>query len=183
MTSPEPRPAERPGGSRPTTGRMGSSSAGLGLRPAPYWAGVLATAAVSGLIAVLGVLVAQDVLDLHLLTPSWVFGGSDVMRFAVLGASAAIFAGALLQLLFIAAPTPVRFFTWILLLLTAAAAVLPFSLKGGTGDQVATAVINVLVGVGIVTLLSGVAARCVGPRDGAGPDWPGEGRNPVNIVR
>jgi hypothetical protein len=144
------------------------------LRAGPFWAGVVATAVVSGLIGLLGVLVAKNLLDLNVLTPTWVPGDSDKTRFAVLGAGAAIVAGALLELLFIATPTPVQFFLWIVGLLTAAAAVWPFSGKGTTGAQVATAVIMILIGVSLMALLPGVATR-TSVRPAGGHDQPGGG--------
>ena len=118
---------------------------------------------VSALIGLLGALVARDILDLDLRLPTWVIGGNDVWRFTILGGVSAIIAGALLELLFVATPTPTRFFSWIVGLLTAAAAVLPFSQGGTTGEQAATAVIVILIGISVLSILPGVAARTMKP--------------------
>ena len=122
-----------------------------------------ATAVVSALIGLLGALVARDILNLDLRLPTWVLGGNDVWRFTILGGVSAIIAGALLELLFVATPTPTRFFSWIVGLLTAAAAILPFSQGGTTGEQAATAVIVILIGVSLLSILPGVAARTMRP--------------------
>jgi hypothetical protein len=120
---------------------------------------VLATAVVAALIGLLGGLIAKNLLDLNLPTPSWVPGDKDATHLAVLGFAAGILAGVLLQLLFVATPSPMRFFGWIVGLITAAVAVLPFSTDATTGAKVATAVIAIIVGICVISLLNGVTAR------------------------
>ena len=90
----------------PGPGRAQPSSRAVEVRAGPYWAGVLATAVVAALIGLLGGLIAKNLLDLNLPTPSWVPGDADATHLAVLGFAAGILAGGLLQLLFIATPSP-----------------------------------------------------------------------------
>ena len=167
MSAANPGPVPPPGPDQPLT--RAAAAAGRSQpsrrqpRPGPYWAGVAATAVVSALIGLLGALVARDIFDLDLRLPTWVLGGNDVWRFTILGGVSAIIAGALLELLFVATPTPTRFFSWIVGLLTAAAAILPFSQGGTTGEQGATAIIVILIGVSLLSILPGVAARTMRP--------------------
>lgn len=72
-------------------------------------------------------------------------------------ALAALIATGLLHLLLISTPRPQQFFTWIMMLATVAAALAPFITNGSTSSKVATAVINLAVGIAIVTLLNGSA--------------------------
>ncbi len=129
------------------------------VRPGPYWAGVVASAVVSALVGLVAALVARNILSIDLISPAWVPGASDVTRFTVLGALAAVVAGALLYLLFLATPTPVQFFLWIVGLLTVAAAVVPFSDHATTKEQLTTAVVVGLIGVSVMAVLPGVAVR------------------------
>jgi hypothetical protein len=129
------------------------------LRPGPFWAGVVATAVVSGLVGLLGTLVAKNILSIDVLSPTWVPGSTDVRRFTALGVLTAIVGGALLYLLYVATPAPMQFFLWIVGLLTAAGAVVPFSENATTKEQLTTALIIVLIGISVMALLSGVAAR------------------------
>ena len=146
MTSPGPIPAHR-------SGRT------VEVRAGPYWAGVLATALVAALIGLLGGLIAKNLLDLNLPTPSWVPGSSDATHLAVLGFAAGILAGALLQLLFLATPSPLRFFAWIVGLFTVAVAVAPFSTEATTEAKAATSVIAIIIGIAVISLLNSVTAR------------------------
>ena len=63
-------------------------------------------------------------------------------------------------------PQPGLFFTWIMGLATLAAVVYPFSTGAPLNQQGATAVVNLVLGIAITSLLTGVAARSlrrVGP--------------------
>jgi hypothetical protein len=68
------------------------------------------------------------------------------------------------------------FFGWIMGLATLAAVVYPFSSSAPLSQKIATAVVNLVIGVAIWSLLSMIAARAVrraGPPKRRGqPDWP-----------
>jgi hypothetical protein len=63
----------------------------------------------------------------------------------------------------VATPRPLTYFSWIVGLLTAAAAVIPFTYAAGLAVAFAQAVIHVVVGAAIGSLLSGAAANATSP--------------------
>ena len=127
------------------------------------WAGGLATAIVAGLIVVVGVLVSRQVLGIPVLSAKadGGYGNGTTTTYALLAAAAAVLATILMHLLLLAVPSPAQFFGWILGLIVVAAAILPFTETGPTDQKVASAVINLLVGLAIFTLLNTIAASCV----------------------
>ena len=142
-------PAPAPGGDRWTVdaGRL--------------WAGGAATAIVAALVSIVGLLVAR-VFDVETLRP---FEGSTFetpgARYAVAAVAGALVATGLMHLLVLSTPRPQSFFTWIVLLATAVAALVPFLRDATMETQVATALINVAVGICIGSLVSSVAARSI----------------------
>ncbi|MFD1046655.1 hypothetical protein ACFQ1S_14385, partial [Kibdelosporangium lantanae] len=54
-----------------------------------------------------------------------------------------------------------RFFTWLMVLFTAIAAALPLTIDLAEPSAVATSVINLVVGIAILSTLSGVARAAV----------------------
>ena len=68
---------------------------------------------------------------------------------ALAAAGAALVATALLQLLAATTPNANRFFGWIMFLLTSIATVLPLTLTAPTAARVATAAINLVLGIAI----------------------------------
>src|SRR5689334_2634317 len=95
--------------------------------PGRLWAGGAATALVAALIAVVGVLIARGVFDIAVLTPAsaGALGGAATAWYAGLAAVAGLAATALVQLLIAFAPRPMRFFTWMMVLATAVAVLVP----------------------------------------------------------
>lgn len=134
------------------------------------WAGGLATAFVAGLVIIVGVLIARGVFGIPVLAPEEAgsFGDATTGVYAAFAGVAAIAATAILHLLLLAAPSPMSFFAWIVGLATAVAAVTPFTQSAGLASQVATCVINLLCGVAIGSLLSGVGAAAMDRRRGRG---------------
>jgi hypothetical protein len=122
-----------------------------------YWAGVVATAVVAALVGAVGVLVVEQIIDIELVTQS-VFSNSHTAEYTIGGAVAGAVAGLLLYLLAIAAPRPTAFFGWIMALATVVAALLPFTWTDHTDRAVATGVLNLVMGIAIWSLLSGVLA-------------------------
>ena len=137
------------------------------------WAGGLATALVAALIALVGILIARWLAKVPILAPSsegsW--GNAHTGDYVLAAAGAAIVATALMHLLLLATPEPTVFFGWIIALATLAAVVFPFSTSASTSQKIATAVINLILGIAIGSLTNGVARRAVRrrPRRPAAP--------------
>jgi len=137
------------------------------LRPAPptvdagrLWAGGAATAVVAALVALVGVLIGDTVLDLDMVAPPLLpFGNSFALRYAVTAAALALVATGLAHLLALTTPRPRSFFGWIVGLVTLVGVVLPFTTDGSAGGKLATAGTNLVVGLCILSLLSSVLAR------------------------
>jgi Family of unknown function (DUF6069) len=127
------------------------------------WAGGLATALVAALTAAVGVLIATGLLDVEVLAPPG-FTDSDLGDYAVAAAVAALLATALIHLLIVAAPRPFAYFSWIIGLLIVAAVLLPFASSASLATKVATAAINLVVGIAIASLTSGTATRVLRTR-------------------
>lgn len=142
--------------------------------PQRLWAGGVATAAVAGLAAVAGVLIARGLCGVAVLAPEsdGLWGNANTGTYAVLAAAAALAATALRQLLGVATPAPTRFFNWIMTMCTVIAVVLPLTLGAGLGSRIATAAINLALGVITIVLVDGTAAsaRTVRERAGREPD-------------
>jgi len=125
------------------------------------WAGGLATAIVAALIAVLGILIARGIFDVPVLAPkeSGNWGNANTVTYAVVAFGAALVATGLMHLLLLTTPSPFQFFGWIVLLLTAVAAAAPFATGATLAAQVATAVINAIIGLAIFALTESSARR------------------------
>lgn len=134
------------------------------------WSGGLATAVVAALVILVGTLVIRGVMDIPVLAPeeAGYLGDAGTVVYALMAAVAALLATGLLHLLLVAAPRARAFFGWIIGLVTAVAAVTPFTQGAELPSQIATAVINLVAGIAIATLLSSVAKTAVvrSPRRG-----------------
>jgi len=131
--------------------------------PARFWAGAAATAVVAALIALVGILVCRWALNIALLAPTGdgAWGNAHTAEYALVAALIAIVAAGLLYLLMLGTPQPHLFFDWIMGLATLAAVVYPFSTSAPLDQKAATAVVNLVLGIAITTLLTTVAARAV----------------------
>ena len=141
----------------------------------PLWAGGVATAVVAALIAFVGVLVMQNLLDITMVRPPLIpIGGSFVVRYAVTAAVLALLATALAHLLLVTTPRPRAFFSWIVGLATAVGVVLPFALEGTTAGRLATAGVNLVIGLAVLSLLGTIMTRTsrIGQRAGYPPPPP-----------
>jgi hypothetical protein len=126
------------------------------------WAGGLAVGLVAALIATAGVVIARGVFHVPVLAPQGdgTWGDADTAKYASAAVLAALLATAVMHLLLLFAPGSRRFFAWIMVLVTAVAALVPFSVGVGAA-AVATALINLALGIAIGSLTSGVAAGAV----------------------
>ncbi|RZQ66132.1 hypothetical protein EWH70_02150 [Amycolatopsis suaedae] len=133
------------------------------------WAGGAASACVAALTAVVGILAARGLLHIPVLAPrghgAW--GGAGTVAYALASAAIALAATAVLHLLLLTAPRARLFFAWIMVLLTAIAAVVPLSLPVDLEPRLATAVLNVAIGLAVTLTLSGVASVAVRSDDRA----------------
>jgi Family of unknown function (DUF6069) len=136
------------------------------------WAGGLATALVAALIATVGVLVVRGLGGVPLLAPrgSGLWGDDGTAWYVAGAALGALVATAVMHLLATYAPRPVRFFGWIVFLVTTMAALVPFLVGMTTAAAVAVAAINVVIGVAIGSLVAGSARSAM--RYPPGPAYP-----------
>ena len=145
-----------------------------------FWAGAVATAVVAALIALVGILICRWTLNIPILAPAGdgAWGNAHTAEYALVSGLIAIIAGGLLYLLVIGTPQPNMFFDWIMGLATLAAVVYPFSTAAPLDQKAATAVVDLVIGIAVISLLTAVAARAIrrpvapayGDRTGRGPE-------------
>jgi len=166
MTTPMSRPQE------PPPERRSSSSRSIDARQ--LWSGGLATALVAALIALAGILVCRWLFDIPILAPrrDGAWGNASTAGYSLAAAAAALVATGIMHLLLLASPRPRMFFGWIIALATVIAVVYPFSTTAPVSQKVATAVINLVLGVAIGSLVSGTAARVIRRREITGDYQP-----------
>jgi hypothetical protein len=133
---------------------------------ASLWAGGVATAIVAALIAVVGIVIADGVLDVDMAKaeaelPLIGVGDSFTVQYAFTAAFLALLATGLAHLLSVSTPDPRRFFSWIIWLATAIGVALPFTIDADIEAQVAVAVVNLVLGIGIYSLLLATLRRSV----------------------
>lgn len=147
----------------PASAAPAARSTGPSVDGGRYWAGVAATALVTALIGLVGVLIVDQILDIDLVVKD-IFGvESTGAAYVVGGVLSAILAGAVLQLLVISTPKPRAFFGWILFLATLTAALLPLTWTDVLESAIASGLINALIGIAIWSLLTGVLSRTLRP--------------------
>ncbi len=127
------------------------------------WGGGLATACVAALLAVAGVLICQDVLDIRLVRPALLLdlAHSFTVDYAVTAFVLALVATGLAHALLLTTPRPRTFFAWIIGLATLCGVAAPFAFDTARSSQVATAAINLALGICIGSLIGAVMSRTV----------------------
>lgn len=125
------------------------------------WSGGVATAVVAALIALVGILVCRWLFDVPILSPrrEGAWGNASTVGYVFAAAACALVATALMYLLLISTPYPRVFFGWIIGLATVVAVVYPFSTTAPMSQKFATAVVNLVLGVAIGTLIGEVSRR------------------------
>jgi uncharacterized protein DUF6069 len=138
------------GAAQPRTGQLDATR---------LWSGGVATAVVAALIAVVGILLCRGVLDVPVLAPKGegTWGNANTVTYALVSAAIALAATGLMQLLSVTTPRFQTFFSWIMVLLTAIAVVVPLSLTVAWETKLATGGINLVIGIAITAILNGVA--------------------------
>ncbi|GAA5015178.1 DUF6069 family protein [Actinopolymorpha pittospori] len=122
------------------------------------WAGGVATALVSALVVVVGLVVVRAFAHISVVPPlsGAELGESTTLAYAVTAAVAAVAATGLLHVLLIAAPRPLLFFSWIVALTTVVGVVVPFLASANLTSELVTGAINLVVGIAVLSLLNGV---------------------------
>ena len=138
------------------------------------WAGGAATAVVAGLIALVGVLICRWVLKIPVLAPKrdGAYGDAHTTTLVLIAAGGALFATLVIHLLLLGVPRPQVFFGWIVALVTLVFVVFPFSTGAKLEQQVATAVVYLVIGVATGSLVATVADRATRVRTTAAPPPP-----------
>ncbi len=131
--------------------------------PRKLWSGGAASAAVAGLVALVGVLVTRWLFSLPVLAPSQdgAYGDVSTTVLVLLAAAAALAATGLVHLLLVNTPRPFLFFGWIVALVTTLVVVYPFSTTAPLGAKIATAAVFLAIGAMTGTLVGGAAARSI----------------------
>jgi CBS domain containing-hemolysin-like protein len=130
------------------------------------WAGGVATAFVAGLIALVGVLVCRWLFTIPILAPrqDGAYGNAHTTTLIMVAAGAALVATLLAHLLLVSTPRPMVFLAWIVGLVTVIFVVFPFRTGAPWPEKIATAVLYLVIGLAIASLLSGVGERATRQR-------------------
>jgi hypothetical protein len=123
------------------------------------WAGGGATAVVAALAALVGILIARGLAHVAVLAPqgAGTWGSASSTAYVILSAVAALLATGLLHFLMVTTPRATQFFGWIMGLLIVIAMVIPLSLVVNMDDKIATALLNLLIGLAITIPLVNVS--------------------------
>ena len=129
--------------------------------PGSLWAGGVATAVVAALIALAGILITRWLFTIPILAPrrDGAWGNASTVGYVLAAAGGALVATAILHLLLLTTPRPQLFFGWIIALATLVAVVFPFSTTAPEAQKIATAVVNLVLGLAIGTLIAEVSRR------------------------
>jgi hypothetical protein len=140
-----------------------SPSSARPLNVGRLWAGGVATAVVAGLVALVGVLVLRAVLRLAVYAPPEAGTlGSSATMLCIAAVVAALAATGLAHLLLTTTPRPLTYLSWIVGLATAVAVVVPLVSAGSIVLALAQAVIHLVIGTTIGSLVI-TAARASRP--------------------
>jgi hypothetical protein len=127
------------------------------------WSGGAATAVVAALVALVGILVCRWLFKIPILSPQrdGAWGDASTVGYVFASAAIALFATAIMHLLLLSTPRPRTFFGCIVGLAMVIAVVFPFSTTAPLSTKLATAAVNLVLGVAIGSLVTSVAARAM----------------------
>lgn len=137
------------------------------------WTGGIATAVVAALVAVVGVLIIRGVFEVPIVAPGNTPGSIDYVGAVWLAAIAVcggLLATGIAHVLLLVAPRPMTFFGWIVGLVTLAFVVWPFSVEVDLVVRITNAVLFLVIGAAIGTLLTSVAGSALRPAPRS--EWP-----------
>lgn len=144
----------------------------LDINAGRLWGGGVAAAVVGAVVALVALWASTGVFDVTVLVPDAPFSSdSNPFNYHELGAvttllvgfAAGIIATAVLHGLLLVAPRPLLFFQWLAFVVIVASGIYPFTLPLEQSNEIALAVIHVVTGVAIVSLLSGIVPRVTQP--------------------
>lgn len=150
---------------RPARPAARRGTPGLVLDATRLWTGGLATAAVAALVALVGTLVIR-VLFAYAPVGSAVlraFDATDTGMLCLFAAVAALAATGVAHLLLVSTPEPLSYLGWIVGLSTAAAAVLPLLGTLPLVAAIAAAVLNLVIGLAVGSLVVTTAGAAFRP--------------------
>ena len=126
---------------------------------ARLWTGGAATALVAALLTLVGILLIRGLFGIPVLAPkgAGAWGDASTGWYAFGAAVAALVATGLMHLLLLFTPRPLRFFGWIVALVTVAMVLAPFTTDQSRASTVATAALNLVLGIAIGSLVAGSA--------------------------
>lgn len=138
------------------------------------WGGGVATAIVAGLVALVGVLACRWLFNIPILAPrrAGAYGDAHTTTLVLVSALAALVATLIAHLLLVSTPRPMVFFGWIVGLVTVVMVIFPFQTGAPLEQKVATAVVYLVIGIAIGSLISGVGDRAVRRRTVVAPAAP-----------
>ena len=129
------------------------------------WIGGAMAGLVAAGVAIVGLLIVRGVFDIKVfVTNDGEVVNASLWWYAVISFAAALFATGLLHLLLISAPSPWRFFGWIIGLGVAIAVIIPFTSDADLSAKVGTAAINLAIGIAIYSIVSGVGRAAASER-------------------
>jgi hypothetical protein len=152
---------------------------GVGVDARRLWSGGVASAVVAGLVALVGVLVSRWLANVPVLAPrrDGAYGDVHTTGLVLATAAAALAATGLVHLLMVSTPRPFLYFGWIVALVTTLVVVFPFSTTAPLDAKIATAIVDLAIGIAIGSLVGGAASRSItrstlGPGDSEPYDEP-----------
>ena len=144
------------------------------------WSGGVATAIVAGLIALVGVVISRWLFNIPILAPrrDGAYGNAHTTTLILVAFLAALVATLLAHLLLASTPRPMVFFGWMVGLVTVVMVIFPFKTGATLEEKIATAVVYLVIGVAIGTLIAGVGERATRlrtvPSEPIRRDYPGQ---------
>lgn len=119
--------------------------------------GLMAGVVAAG-VALVGLLIARGIFHVHVFVPAHedVLINASSAWYAVVSFLVALAATALLFAMIPFAPQPFTFFTWIVGLATAVAVLTPFTTGAFVSAKIATALLNLAIGLTILSLVASV---------------------------
>jgi hypothetical protein len=138
------------------------------------WVGGVMSGLVAAGVALVGLMAARGLLDIQVLVrQDGALVNANSWWYASVAFIGALAATALMHLLLASAPRPRTFFSWIVGLATVLAMLAPLATDADLESKIATAVINLAIGIAIASLVGSVgdAAAAAGystyrPREG-----------------
>ncbi len=124
-----------------------------------FWVGAVLTAGVAALAGVIGLVIAQDLLQVPVSLASIGLTGAHVSTYGLLAALVAMLAALAYDGMLAFAPRPAVYYGWLTGLLVTLTVLLPFATPVAIGSQLALALINLVVGVSIMVLVPVAASN------------------------